>query len=80
MIAALHAIREKRPSRLVCALPVAAPTSLPRVRALADEVVCLHAPPDFSAVGQFYGAFPQVDDAEVVRLLSSARSSPPPPP
>jgi predicted phosphoribosyltransferase len=72
MIAALHALREKKPARLICAVPVAAPDSLEKVRALADEVVCLHAPPYFRAVGQFYQHFAQVDDAEVETLLRAS--------
>lgn len=69
MIAALHSVRARRPARLVCAVPVAAPESLEQVRAYADEVVCLQAPPGFAAVGQFYTAFPQVEDEEVAALL-----------
>jgi predicted phosphoribosyltransferase len=70
MIAALHAVRAKKPERLVCAVPVAAPDSLERVRPYADEVVCLAAPEEFMAVGQFYRDFPQVEDEEVVALLA----------
>lgn len=70
MIAALHAARAKEPRRLVCAVPVAAPDSLERARPYADEVVCLHAPPGFHAVGQFYAEFRQVEDEEVVDLLA----------
>jgi predicted phosphoribosyltransferase len=70
MIAALHAVRAKKPATLVCAVPVAAPASLERVRAHADEVVCLETPEDFIAVGQFYRDFSQVDDDEVVALLA----------
>ena len=69
MIAALHAVRARKPARLACAVPVAAPESLEKVRPYADEVVCLAAPPEFHAVSQFYREFPQVEDAEVVRLL-----------
>ena len=72
MIAALHAVRSRNPSRLVCAVPVAAPDSLSRVTSYADEVVCLHAPADFYAVGQFYASFEQVEDREVVSLLAAA--------
>lgn len=71
MTAALHAVRARHPARLVCAVPVAAPDSLARVEGLADEVVCLHAPEDFSAVGQFYGRFDQVDDEEVGAILAA---------
>lgn len=70
MIAALHAVRARKPARLVCAVPVAAPDSLERVRPYADEVVCLEAPPGFYAVGQYYGEFGQVEDATVVELLA----------
>ena len=70
MIAALHAIREKRPEKLICAIPVAAPDSLEKVRELADEVVCLEAPLNFQAVGQFYEHFSQVQDSEVEAILA----------
>jgi predicted phosphoribosyltransferase len=70
MIAALHAARAKGPERLVCAVPVAAPDSLELVRPYCDEVVCLEAPREFFAVGQFYREFGQVEDEEVVELLA----------
>lgn len=69
MIAALHGLRHRQPARLICALPVAAPDSLERVRPLADELICLSAPEDFQAVGQFYRHFDQVDDEQVIALL-----------
>lgn len=71
MIAALHTLREQRPARLICAVPVAAPDSLEKVRPLADEVVCLYTPTHFQAVGQFYDRFWQVEDEEVERILSA---------
>jgi predicted phosphoribosyltransferase len=72
MIAALHALRARQPKRLICAVPVASEDALEKVRAHADEVVCLHSPPFFFAVGQFYGQFSQVSDDEVVALLRAA--------
>jgi len=75
MIAALHAVRARQPQRLVCAIPVAAPDSLDRVRPLADEVVCLGAPREFYAVGQFYREFGQVEDAEVIAILRQGAGS-----
>jgi putative phosphoribosyl transferase len=70
MITALHSVRARKPQRLVCAVPVAAPDSLERIRPHADEVVCLEAPESFMAVGQFYRDFQQVEDEEVVALLA----------
>ena len=71
MIAALHAIRAREPAKLICAVPVASPDTLDRVSQLADEVVCLQAPDNFRSVGQFYRHFPQVEEDEVIRILSA---------
>lgn len=70
MIAALHSVRARQPACLICAVPVAVPDSLERVRPYADEVVCLFAPTEFYAVAQFYEQFPQVEDEEVVAVLA----------
>ncbi|MDE2343322.1 MAG: phosphoribosyltransferase [Betaproteobacteria bacterium] len=72
MIAALHAVRAKKPQKLICAVPVASKEALHKVESLADEVICLHAPSRFYAVGQFYETFNQVSDEEVVELLQQA--------
>ena len=69
MIAGLHALRAKRPARLICAVPVAPAETLDEVRGYADEVMCLEVPEAFYAVGQFYASFPQVDDQEVIDIL-----------
>ena len=74
MLAALHSVRVRAPARLVCAVPVASPDALELVRPFADELVCLQAPPDFYAVGQFYRSFGQVDDEAAVALLRQAES------
>lgn len=74
MMAALTTLRQHHPAKLVCAVPVASPETLEKIRPLADEVVCLSAPPDFEAVGQFYQRFPQVEDDEVVAILGQGSS------
>lgn len=73
--AALHAVRRQAPARLVLAVPVAPPDTLADLRADADEVVCLHAPAMFGAVGAFYEDFRQVSDDEVVELLDRAAAN-----
>ncbi len=73
MLAALHALRSRAPQKLVCAVPVAPPDTLERVGEKSDEVVCLHAPENFQAVGQFYADFGQVEDEEVIALLSERK-------
>ena len=69
MISALHALRAKHPAKLICAVPVASPDTVEKVKAYADEVICLETPVYFQAVGQFYADFPQVEDNEVVDIL-----------
>ena len=75
MLAALHALRQRAPQKLVCAVPVAPPETLENVAGKADEVVCLTAPENFQAVGQFYADFGQVEDDEVIALLSERKKS-----
>ena len=71
MVAALHALRQRQPApaRIICAVPVASREALALVTPMADEVVCLLSPVEFSAVGQFYRDFDQVEDDEVERIL-----------
>jgi putative phosphoribosyl transferase len=70
--AALHAVRRAGPRELVLAVPVAAAEVLARLASEADRLVCLHAPQDFMSVGQFYRDFRQVEDEEVVAMLSGS--------
>jgi putative phosphoribosyl transferase len=73
MQAAVLAIRQQRPVRVVVAVPVGAPATCARLRAQADEVICAAAPRGFRAVGQWYREFPQTGDDEVRQLLEEAR-------
>jgi len=70
MVAALHSLRARKPSKLVCAIPVASAEAVALVGAYADDVVCLDMPANFYAVGQAYVDFSQVADEEVVAELS----------
>lgn len=72
MIAALHALRNRKPEQLICAVPVAPPETIQKLQGKADRIVCLSAPADFYAVGQFYRDFPQVSDDEVIACLGAA--------
>lgn len=69
MTAALGALRERSPAKLIVATGVAPPDSLQKLRDFADEVVCLSSPDPFYAVGQHYADFSQVSDEEVIAIL-----------
>lgn len=75
MKAALLALRKKNPELLVVAVPVSSPEAHAEVSSLADEVVCLHVPHFFMAVGQFYHDFRQVSDEEVIAALHGERGT-----
>jgi putative phosphoribosyl transferase len=67
--AAIHALRRQGPRRIVIATPLASPDTLERLGEEADEVICLQAPEQFSAIGSYYRDFSQVGDDEVAVML-----------
>lgn len=69
-LAAVRYIRNQKPQKIVLAVPVAAADSLRRLSAEVDEVICLQTPAEFSAVGQFYRHFNQVEDSQAKALLT----------
>lgn len=73
MIAAARSVRARKPARLVIGVPVGSVEACAMLRKEADEVVCVHAPEPFWAVGVYYDDFRQVEDDEVERLLRDAR-------
>jgi predicted phosphoribosyltransferase len=73
--AALRALRSHGPARLVLAVPVGAADTVRRLRAIADEVVCVEQPPQFQAVGQWYRDFAATTDDEVLRHLAGRARS-----
>jgi predicted phosphoribosyltransferase len=70
-VAALRWLAGRGAARTVIAAPVMAPDAAARLAGEADEVVTLTSPRGFSAVGEFYGRFPQLDDGDVTRLLAA---------
>lgn len=75
MLAAVAALRQLKPSKIVIAVPVAAASTTKRLRKIADEFVAVEAPHAFYAVGQFYGDFQPTTDEEVVDLLERASTA-----
>jgi predicted phosphoribosyltransferase len=72
MLAAVSAVRQRKPASIVVAIPVAPPDTLQRLQQEADAVVCLASPEPFQAVGCWYLDFPQTGDDEVKSLLAYA--------
>jgi predicted phosphoribosyltransferase len=76
MRAALIAVRELHPRRVVLAVPVAAPEALESLAPLVDEQVCVVRPERMAAVGAWYKDFSQTTDAEVARILGELGAQP----
>jgi predicted phosphoribosyltransferase len=75
MRAAVAALRQEGPSKIVVAVPVAAPDVCAAFRDVADEIVCAATPSPFHAVGLWYEDFAQTSDDEVHALLAAAWAS-----
>jgi predicted phosphoribosyltransferase len=69
MTAALQEARAKNPGELLVAVPVASPVRLLDIRQRCDALICLLAPPNFWAIGQFYADFSPVEGSEWLDLL-----------
>lgn len=70
--AAVQALRQQGPARIVIAVPTAAADSCDMLEPMVDDMVVLTRPAYFHAVGQWYEDFSQTTDAEVRRLLTEA--------
>ncbi len=73
--AALRALRERKPRRLVLAVPVGAAETVDALAHECDEIVCLQQPDSMWAVGYWYTNFDQTTDTEVNALLAAANQS-----
>jgi predicted phosphoribosyltransferase len=76
--AALQALRRRQPAHLVLAVPVAPADTLRMLQPLVDEVVCLAMPEPFRAIGLHYRDFHQLEDAEVLSILTAVQTHAPP--
>jgi putative phosphoribosyl transferase len=74
MLAAVRALRQLGPARVVVAVPVASRDTCELLKSEVDEVVCAVTPEPFYAVGLWYRNFSQTTDEEVRELLEQSAS------
>ncbi|HZU68482.1 MAG TPA: phosphoribosyltransferase [Ktedonobacteraceae bacterium] len=77
MRAAVTALRQQQPARIVVAVPVAAPSTCAELRAELDEIICAQTPEPFYGVGYWYENFAQTSEEEVHDLLAQAEQERP---
>ena len=76
MRAAVAALRQQQPARIIVAVPIAAQQTCDALGAKVDEIVCALTPEPFHAVGLWYEDFSQTTDEEVRELLARAAQAP----
>jgi predicted phosphoribosyltransferase len=72
MRAAVTALKDQAPARIVVAVPIGAPATCAEFQGIADECICALTPEPFRAVGLWYEDFAQTTDDEVRALLDPA--------
>ena len=77
LISSIKLIQQQKPAKIIVAVPVASKSALKRIQELVtiENTICLYAPANFHAVGQFYKDFDQVDDSEVIEILNKSRKN-----
>jgi putative phosphoribosyl transferase len=73
---ACRVARARGASRVIVAVPVCAAEAIASLRPDADEVICLHSPAPFAAIGDWYRDFSQVSDAVVAGLIGQVVTQP----
>jgi predicted phosphoribosyltransferase len=73
MYAAVEALRQQQPARIVVAVPIAAPETCEELSGEVDDIICAVTPQPFHAVGLWYEDFSPTTDEEVRDLLARAR-------
>ena len=74
MRAAVEALRQQNPARIVIAVPVSAPETCDEYRMGVDEIICAQTPEPFMGVGMWYRDFSQTTDEEVREILARSEN------
>ncbi len=72
MHAAIAALKQRLPARIIIAVPAAAPSTCKEFAEEVDELVCVIKPEPFIAVSYWYQQFSQTSDEDVRCLLERA--------
>lgn len=76
MEAAVKVLRRREPVSIVLAVPVAAREAIAKLRPFVEDLICLVAPEDFQAVGQWYRDFRQVSNEEAMAMIEDDPPAP----
>lgn len=74
LLASITMLRKKNPAKIIVAVPVVPDDVVDIFEQNTDEFIYLMAPKYFRGVGAFYEEFEQVEDDEVIRMLSGVNA------
>lgn len=74
MRAAIMALREQEPAKIVVGVPVSSPESCDEIAAEVDDIICASTPEFSFGAAQWYRDFSHTTDAEVRELLSEVEA------
>lgn len=69
MKVAIKQLKRQKPKAVIVAVPVAPESVVKELLGLVSDVVVLHTPAGFGAIGSYYQDFEQVSDEEVISIL-----------
>lgn len=69
ILAAIKSVKKQGAKKIVLAVPVGPKEKIEKFKELVDEVICIHIPENFSAVGVYYTNFEQFTDQEVFEAI-----------
>ncbi|MBC2578802.1 phosphoribosyltransferase [Clostridium sp. DJ247] len=73
LLAAIKSIKKQGARKIILAVPVSPKETIEKFEELVDEIICIHIPEDFSAVGVYYMNFEQVTDEEVFKIIDKLK-------
>ena len=73
MRSAIEALKQRKPKKIIVAVPVAAYSTAQSIGALVEECICLSTPYPFYGIGEWFSDFAQTTDAEVISLLKDTQ-------
>jgi predicted phosphoribosyltransferase len=76
MMAAVRTLKQLAPQRIIVAVPTASVEAYTELERLGVDIVALHTPDPYIAVGAWYQHFEQTSDQEVVELLAKRTAAP----
>lgn len=73
ILAVIKAVKKQGAKKIILAIPVGPRETIEEFKEIVDEVICLHIPEEFYAVGLYYVDFKQVTEEEVFKIMKELR-------